>query len=54
MPNKQMLVAAAEKFIDKVERGAIHSKVSYREFKAALEAEEDNAETRLMDRATEL
>lgn len=42
MPNKRMLIEAAEKFITKVETGMARSIDTYSDMKKALEAEEDD------------
>lgn len=40
MANKKMLIAAAEKFINKVETGRAYSRETYKELKEALESPE--------------
>ena len=42
MANKQMLIAAAEKFIQKVETGRARSVQTYKELKDAIKTEEDS------------
>ena len=49
MANKQMLIQAAEKFINKVESGRAHSKETYAELKAALEANENENQYKTAD-----
>jgi len=44
MPNKKMLISAAEKFIKKVDSGKAHSIDTYKELKEALSADDNRIE----------